>query len=364
MSRVGRLAGSPAAPAGAGTGAGSGNVAGAAGPGTGPMGRWGPPSGARDPRASLRPLRRRPRAAPTVGGAIRLLAAVSSALRAGATPDAAWARAGVPTRAGLPEEVGLAAVLPPAALAPVLAAVRLAQEVGAPLAAVLDRIARFVERSGEAADRRAEALAGPRTTATLLAWLPASGLVLGLVLGVDPLAVLLDGAGGTGLLAVGLALTALGRSWTRRLIARAAAGGEPVAAGLLDLLDVALTSGADLPRALAAVGAVTGPAGGPLTRAAGRLALGADWVEAWTGAPDDVAPVAVALEPAWAEGTAPGPALRAAAETARRAAHTAALEAAGRLAVTIVLPLGLCHLPAFVAVGLVPVLVSMAGGMA
>ncbi len=356
MSRAGRLGGA----SDAGPGGGWAEAVGRSGAAV-RSGMSGPRAG---PPRARRGADRRKGTGPTVGGAIRLLAAVSSALRSGATPDAAWARAGVTTRAGLPEEAGLAAVLPPVALTPVLAAARLAQQVGAPLAAVLDRIARLVERSGEAADRRAEALAGPRTTATLLAWLPATGLVLGLVLGVDPLAVLLDGAGGTGLLLAGLVLTALGRAWTRRLIARASAGGEPAAPALLDLLDVALASGADLPRALAAVGTAAGAAGEPLAVAAGRLGLGADWAEAWAGAPDEVGPVAAALEAAWVAGVAPGPALRAAAETARRAAHTAALEAAGRLAVTIVLPLGLCHLPAFVAVGLVPVLVSMAGGMA
>ena len=300
---------------------------------------------------------------PTTGGAIRLLAAVAAAFRAGATPESAWARVGVTTRDGVPDEDALSTVLPAVALGPTVAAARLAREIGAPPAAVLDRVARLVERAGEAADRRAEALAGPRTTATLLAWLPASGLVLGLVLGVDPVTVLLDGAGGTGLLVVGLGLTGLGRAWTRRLIARASGGGEPAAPALLDLLDVALGSGADIPRALAAVGAVTGP-GDALARAAGRLALGAGWEEAWAGAPAEVEPVAAALAAAWTEGAAAGPALRAAAETTRRAAHTAALEAAGRLAVLIVQPLGLCHLPAFVVIGLVPVLMAMAGGAA
>lgn len=300
-------------------------------------------------------------AAPTVSGALRLLAAVSAALRAGATTEAAWGRVGVPSPAGVPSEAALAAVLPPVALGAVHSAALLAHELGTPLAAVLDRIARTVERAGEAADRRAEALAGPRTTATLLAWLPATGLLLGLVLGVDPVGVLLDGAGGTGLLVAGLALTALGRAWTRRLVARASADGDAVAPGLLDLMDVALAAGADVPRALAAVGAVTGGPGEALDRAARRLTSGSTWREAWEGAPVDVGPLAEALAPAWTDGTAAGPALRAAAEATRRAAHSATLEAAGRLSVTIVLPLGLCHLPAFVVVGLVPVLMAMAG---
>ena len=34
------------------------------------------------------------------------------------------------------------------------------------------------------------------------------------------------------------------------------------------------------------------------------------------------------------------------------------VEAAGRLGVRLVLPLGLCHLPAFILIGVVPVLLS------
>ena len=62
------------------------------------------------------------------------------------------------------------------------------------------------------------------------------------------------------------------------------------------------------------------------------------------------------------DGAAPAEALRAAADLLRRSRHSQALEAANRLAVRLVLPLGACYLPAFVLVGLVPVLISMARG--
>lgn len=326
----------------------------------------GRPTRAARPGRPERTRRGRPptvgRSAPaTTGDALRLLAEAGAALRAGATPDAAWTAAGVVVVDGVPEPAALASRVPSGAVPSIMAAARLARELGAPLAPVLDRVARSVERAGEAADRRSEALAGPRATATLLAWLPAAGPVLGLILGVDPVAVWFDGAGGTGLVLVGLGLTALGRGWTRRLVARAGGGVDPPAAGVLDLLDMALAAGADVPRSLAAVGAVH-DAAADLVRVAGLLALGAGWEEAWAGVPEGLAPVAAALRPAWTDGVAAGPGLRSAAEAARRAAHTAVLESAGRLSVTIVLPLGLCHLPAFVAIGLVPVLVAMAGG--
>jgi pilus assembly protein TadC len=129
---------------------------------------------------------------------------------------------------------------------------------------------------------------------------------------------------------------------------------------VLALLDAAIGSGAGVPRALAAVGrAVGGPDGQALARASAALVLGAGWATAWAGVPVRLRPVADCLAPTWTTGSAPGPALRAAATAVLRERRTVAREAAGRLGVRLVLPLGLCFLPAFVLVGLVPVLVSV-----
>jgi hypothetical protein len=146
----------------------------------------------------------------------------------------------------------------------------------------------------------------------------------------------------------------------------AATGGDgPVDVVLvLDLLDVAVSSGAALPRAVEAVGqAVGGPDGATLTAAARALVLGAGWTGAWSAAPRHLEPVVACLADSWASGAAPGPRLRAAADEVNRARRRAAREAAGRLGVRLVLPLGLCLLPAFVLLGLVPVVLSLAGGL-
>nr|WP_237728392.1 type II secretion system F family protein [Cellulomonas sp. APG4] len=128
------------------------------------------------------------------------------------------------------------------------------------------------------------------------------------------------------------------------------------------MLDAACTSGAAAPRALEVVGAgIGGRRGLGLVRVAARLRLGASWDEAWEGADGALRPVRVALRGSWEQGTPPAGALRSAAGTARVEAQAEALEAAGRLGVRLVLPLGLCFLPAFVLVGLVPVLLGMAG---
>ncbi|MBO9555464.1 type II secretion system F family protein [Cellulomonas sp.] len=134
---------------------------------------------------------------------------------------------------------------------------------------------------------------------------------------------------------------------------------------VLELVDAAVATGVALPRALEAVGsAVGGARGDALHRAGTALVLGASWSTAWSGAGDALRMVANALEPAWATGSAPGPALRACAEAVRRDRRGRVREAAGSLGVRLVLPLGLCFLPAFVLLGIVPVVLSFARGLA
>ncbi|UNX55246.1 type II secretion system F family protein [Georgenia sp. TF02-10] len=156
---------------------------------------------------------------------------------------------------------------------------------------------------------------------------------------------------------------------------------------LLDLADAALAAGSSVPGTLQALGraldpgpaAPARPAGpsGPLRapgagrdgvevaaalrQAGAALLLGADWAEAWAGAPAGLAPLADALQPAWVSGAAPGPLLQRAAEALRAGRHQQAQEAAARLGVRLVLPLGLCFLPAFVLLGVVPVVIAAGG---
>jgi len=70
-------------------------------------------------------------------------------------------------------------------------------------------------------DREA-ALAGPQTTARLLLALPLLGLLLGVVLGANPLEVMLSGGVGTMTFLVGALLLLAGRWWISRLVAAAA----------------------------------------------------------------------------------------------------------------------------------------------
>lgn len=137
---------------------------------------------------------------------------------------------------------------------------------------------------------------------------------------------------------------------------------DPDPALLLDLVAAALAAGAPVPRALSTVAdALPGRAGAPLRRAAGALTLGSSWQAAWADAPPAARAVADALEPTAAAGASPVPLLRAAAAASRRRRRAAGRAAAGRVGVWLVLPLGLCFLPAFLLLGVVPVVLSIAG---
>ncbi len=327
------------------------------------------------------------------------LTTVADALRSGAAAERAWSRVGVLVRDGLPTASSLrAATGDAAAAAAVLAAARLAHVLGASPAPLLDAVRHAMEEEADAAVRRDTALAGPAASATVLGWLPALGLALGVALGVNPLAVLLDPGLGWALLVGGTAASLLGRFWSRSLVLSACAVGRPdeperrvgtprtsrgIRPGhrvlafvdpqpadlgvvpvtvLLDLVAAACESGASVPRTLGAVGAaVGGRRGAALVEVGDRLVDGEEWVLAWSVREPGLAAVAEALRPAWQDGASPVASARAGARARRRENQALALAAAERLGVQLLLPLVGCHLPAFVLLGIAPVLLSLLG---
>jgi tight adherence protein B len=289
---------------------------------------------------------------------------VVALLKAGSPPGPSWSRA-AGVRAdltGVPDVDGLARVLGVRHAEAVVAATRLALDVGAPLGRVLEQVAGTLVAEAESRAERDAALAGPRTTGRLLMWLPIAGGFLGWGLGADPVATATDGGVGTVAVSLGLVLLVTGRIWSDRLVAAATGADRPGVdiQVVLELVAAAVRSGAGVPRALEATGAaVGGPDGAVLSRASHALVLGAVWERAWSGAPEALDPMIRALRGAWLDGAAPSEALRAAGEEVRHEKRGTARTAAARLGVRLVLPLGTCYLPAFVLVGLVPVLLAL-----
>jgi tight adherence protein B len=98
------------------------------------------------------------------------------------------------------------------------AAARLAEQTGAPLAELVERIeadARAMDRARAAAAAQA---AGARATGYLLAGLPIGGIALGYGIGVDPLDVLLHTPIGAACAFGAVVLQLAGLAWTERLV--------------------------------------------------------------------------------------------------------------------------------------------------
>jgi pilus assembly protein TadC len=131
-----------------------------------------------------------------------------------------------------------------------------------------------------------------------------------------------------------------------------------------DLLAAAVRAGAPVDRAVSAVAdALGGPLGERLERTARSLRLGAEPAEAWAHLGDVTGAQRLidAAVRSSASGGALGGALARLTDDLRAARVVATEAAAQRVGVLIMLPLGLCFLPAFMLAGLVPVLVAVLG---
>ncbi|GAB2925066.1 type II secretion system F family protein [Streptomyces heilongjiangensis] len=133
-----------------------------------------------------------------------------------------------------------------------------------------------------------------------------------------------------------------------------------------DLLAACIAAGASPVVAAQAVGeALGGPVGERLARGAAEARLGGEPAYAWRAlaALPGAGPLARLLERADQTGVpAAEPVARLAAE-ARADWGRAATERARRAAVMVTAPVGLCFLPAFIAVGVLPVVIGLADGL-
>ncbi|MEX3504079.1 type II secretion system F family protein [Corynebacterium sp. LK2510] len=132
------------------------------------------------------------------------------------------ARATAAVVSGVPAESVLRGAVSPE-LREVGALWALSSSRGVPIA---DLLAGARDRLDHARRHRAAteaALAGPKTTAVVLAALPATGVAMGTAMGAEPLSILLGRGPGGWLLVVGTALVCAGFLACQRIIARAAA---------------------------------------------------------------------------------------------------------------------------------------------
>ncbi|MCV7193340.1 type II secretion system F family protein [Mycolicibacterium brumae] len=144
------------------------------------------------------------------------------------------------------------------------------------------------------------------------------------------------------------------------------ADNDPFAlAAAFDVLAVCLRAGMPVAAAAAATAALAPPTLARLLRGgADLLALGADPATAWSAAPeldDQCAALLRLARRSAASGAALAQGLVELAEQVRDDARNAARANAERAGVLIAGPLGLCFLPAFVCLGVIPVVAGLAG---
>lgn len=217
------------------------------------------------------------------------------------------------------------------------AAWQVATVAGASLAPSLRQFASSLRELAQTHRDISVALAGPVATARMVMVLPLIGVLFGLALGFDTLGTLFTTAPGWVCLVLGIALMVGARLWNRRLVARA----QPriLTPGLdLDLMAIAVSGGASLVRASVAV---------EEARAVCGLA------------PDGAAGIESVLSLSRRAGVPAAELLRSEAEEVRRRARSDGQRAAATLAVTLMLPLGLCILPAFMLLGVAPLIISI-----
>jgi tight adherence protein B len=263
-------------------------------------------------------------------------------LQAGAVPLVAWrhlAGTGDPHAVSVVERVDrgiplLAAIeAEDGAWVDLAAAWEIATTVGAPLAEVLRMIAETLRDAASAADDVRIALAEPAGTAKLLLWMPFAGLLLGFALGFDTIGVVVTNPLGAACVIAGLLLVAAARLWTGRMLRRARpAPGTP---GMrAELVAVALAGGASIDRALQLV-ADSSTSGGSEDR------------------------VRAVLDLSRAAGVPAAELLRASAAQERHESRVQGRLRAAKLSTRLLIPLGVCTLPAFLLLGVAPLLLSV-----
>src|SRR5690554_4038922 len=242
---------------------------------------------------------------------------------------------------GAPDEAVLAAVDPSpenSGWRGLAAAWRVASDAGAPLASTLADLAGSLRDLAETGREVQVALAAPIATARMVMALPAVGVLFGMALGFDTLGTLFGTPVGLMCLVVGVGLMVVARFWNRRLVRSAAPAAQ--SPGLaLDLVAIAVSGGASTDRALQAV-----------EHACERSAIP---LEADRSVIDSV------LQLSRRAGVPAAALLRSEAAEARRRARSDGARRAATLSVTLMLPLGLCILPAFMLLGVAPLMVAV-----
>jgi tight adherence protein B len=210
-------------------------------------------------------------------------------------------------------------------------------EAGAPLAPTLREVASSLRDLAQVQRDIAVALAAPTATARLVVVLPLVGVVFGVALGFNTLVVLLTTVPGWMCLVLGAGLVLAASRWNRRLVRRAQP--RDLAPGLaFDLMAIAVSGGAPIDRA--------------------RMVV-ASAVERCSLVAIDDTGVNEVVELSQRAGVPAAELLRSEGVERRRVSLSEARLRAEALGVRLMIPLGVCVLPAFMVLCVAPLLLAV-----
>lgn len=271
----------------------------------------------------------------------RLVQSAAVLMSAGLSPDRVWAYLGV----NMVDVVSR----PEPSWRSFAAGWAVATTVGAPMAQSMRRLASALREGAEVVRDIQSALVGPQSASKLIMYLPIAALGLGALLGFNSLEFLLFRPLGWGCVIISALLIYSGAKWSAELTVRA----TPLSwnPGLrAELTAMALGGGASLERAAFLVTKELGEAQVSLAvKPGGQVPPGSS----------ETAAIERVLALAEEAGVPAAELLRAEAERQRYEARATGQAGAQRLGVQLLLPLGMCVLPAFVLVGVVPLIVSV-----
>ena len=219
---------------------------------------------------------------------------------------------------------------------------RIAEHSGAPIATSLERMSEALSRLASLRKRRDVLLAGPKGSVLLIASLPFVAVIVGELLGIHVASQLATPLG-LAFLVVGILLLTTGVAWGLAMI-RSVKQRDHAAGFELDLLWIALAGSSSPDRAQRTVIEAVDD-------------VDAAWVN--LDAFGEQGAATLLLETARASGIGLRNLVTLEADTLREQTHRDLERDAERLAVRILVPLGLCILPAFVCIGVIPLLLGM-----
>jgi tight adherence protein B len=217
---------------------------------------------------------------------------------------------------------------------------QLALRVGGPIVLALTRLAQVFDRAEANSREAALAFAAPQATARLVMWLPAIALLLGQLVGLNPIGSIMHSLLAALSVCLGVGLLVAGSWWSKRLLAKANLQHEDPGA-FLDCVVIGLHAGL------------------PVDVAAKTAAASLVEFELSSTSAESNEALAGSVELSRSTGAAITELLISSADRLRENLRFESATLIAKLGVRLMIPLGVTVLPAFVLLSIVPIAIGL-----